>query len=45
MKIYALAREMVTLDHLSSGRLILGVGLGWSPQEFEILGEDGNPKT
>ena len=41
---WKLARETVTLDHLSSGRLILGVGLGWSPREFEMFGEEGDPK-
>lgn len=36
-----LARETVTLDHLSGGRLILGVGLGTPPhEEFAALGED-----
>jgi alkanesulfonate monooxygenase SsuD/methylene tetrahydromethanopterin reductase-like flavin-dependent oxidoreductase (luciferase family) len=42
---WKLARETVTLDHLSSGRLILGVGLGWSPLEFETFGETGNART
>ncbi|MBN1963331.1 MAG: LLM class flavin-dependent oxidoreductase [Anaerolineae bacterium] len=41
---WKLARETVTLDHLSGGRLILGVGLGWSSREFETFGEDGDPK-
>ena len=41
---WKLARETVTLDHLSNGRLILGVGLGWSDQEFPAFGEDGTPK-
>ena len=40
---WKLARETVTLDHLSGGRLILGVGLGWSPREFDIFGEQSNP--
>lgn len=33
------ARETVSLDHLSGGRVILGVGLGVHPEEFEQLGE------
>jgi alkanesulfonate monooxygenase SsuD/methylene tetrahydromethanopterin reductase-like flavin-dependent oxidoreductase (luciferase family) len=38
---WKLARETVTLDHLSSGRLILGVGLGFPPDaEFEQFGEE-----
>jgi alkanesulfonate monooxygenase SsuD/methylene tetrahydromethanopterin reductase-like flavin-dependent oxidoreductase (luciferase family) len=37
---WKVARETVTLDHLSGGRLILGVGLGISPEEFDDLGEE-----
>ncbi len=32
------ARAAGTLDWLSGGRLWLGVGLGWLPQEFELAG-------
>lgn len=35
-----LARRLVTLDHLSNGRVILGAGLGWIPQEYGNLGLD-----
>jgi alkanesulfonate monooxygenase SsuD/methylene tetrahydromethanopterin reductase-like flavin-dependent oxidoreductase (luciferase family) len=36
---WKVAREMLTLDHLSDGRVTLGVGLGFQPQEFESFGE------
>jgi probable F420-dependent oxidoreductase len=33
-----LARMLVTLDHFSSGRVILGAGVGWLEEEFKVLG-------
>ncbi len=34
-----LAKELATIDALSDGRLIAGVGIGWNRTEFESLGE------
>jgi probable F420-dependent oxidoreductase len=33
-----LAKELATLDQLSQGRVIAGVGAGWSEPEFQMLG-------
>jgi probable F420-dependent oxidoreductase len=33
-----LARRLSTLDVLSAGRLMLGFGIGWSPDEYEAAG-------
>jgi probable F420-dependent oxidoreductase len=33
-----LAKEVATLDHLSNGRVRLGVGAGWLAEEFAALG-------
>jgi probable F420-dependent oxidoreductase len=33
-----LAKAMATLDHLTSGRLTVGVGMGWLPEEYEAAG-------
>ncbi|MFX1478554.1 MAG: LLM class flavin-dependent oxidoreductase, partial [Promethearchaeota archaeon] len=37
---WKLAREVLSLDHLSKGRLIFGVGLGAPDYDFETFGED-----
>ena len=33
-----LAKLLTTIDHLSDGRLDAGLGIGWSPHEFEAVG-------
>lgn len=43
---WVLARQALTLDHLSNGRLILGVGLGSRAEiEFTPFGEPGEDRT
>jgi probable F420-dependent oxidoreductase len=36
---YHLARSVATLDVLSGGRFLFGVGAGWLREEFEIVGQ------
>jgi probable F420-dependent oxidoreductase len=33
-----LARMLVTLDQFSGGRIVLGAGVGWLAEEFQVLG-------
>ena len=33
-----LAKEIATLDHLTNGKVELGIGVGWLKEEFEALG-------
>ena len=41
---WKLARETVSIDHLSGGRLTLGVGIGLGQAEWEDLGEATDPR-
>lgn len=40
---WKLAREAVSLDHLSQGRLIFGAALGSMSEEYTAFGEDPDP--
>ena len=33
------AKQIVSADHLSGGRIIFGAGVGWMREEFDLLGE------
>jgi probable F420-dependent oxidoreductase len=37
---FHVAQAWATLQHLSGGRAVLGVGSGWMAEEFDALGED-----
>jgi probable F420-dependent oxidoreductase len=39
-----LAKTLATLDHLSGGRVTLGVGFGWNVEELEDHGVPGNKR-
>jgi probable F420-dependent oxidoreductase len=39
------AKEVATLDQLSGGRVLLGVGIGWLAEEFRFLGVDWDDRA
>ena len=41
---HEVARQAVTVDRLSNGRMVLGVGLGEPPTEYSTLGLSPDPK-
>jgi len=41
---YALAKEIASVDVYSNGRFILGAGVGWNPEEFELYGRPLNER-
>ena len=41
---WQVARQAVSLDHLSHGRLIFGAGLGFQAHDFAQVGEDADPR-
>src|SRR5512143_1830462 len=42
---WQVARETVALDHLSHGRLIFGVGLGYQDLDFTAFGEEADARV
>jgi len=42
------AKEVASLDHMSGGRVLLGIGVGWLKEEFDAIGatfEERGPRT
>ena len=37
---FEVAKQVAEIDQLSNGRFVLGIGVGWFEEEFEVLGQD-----
>jgi alkanesulfonate monooxygenase SsuD/methylene tetrahydromethanopterin reductase-like flavin-dependent oxidoreductase (luciferase family) len=42
---WKLAKELITLDHLTNGRILLGAGIGNPDWEYTLFGENPNLRT
>jgi probable F420-dependent oxidoreductase len=42
---WVLARQVATLDQLSNGRVTLGVGIGYPPEEYRLFGEETDERV
>lgn len=42
---WKLAKEIITVDHLSGGRVVVGAGLGIPDSEFTAFGETADPRA
>lgn len=42
---WQVARQVLTLDHLSQGRMVFGAGLGGAPRDFDWFGEVTDAKV
>ena len=40
-----LAKQIATLDALSNGRTIIGIGIGWNDKEFNMVGKNFTSRT
>ena len=40
-----LAKQIATIDALSNGRVIIGVGIGWNEKEFGLIGKNFQLRT
>jgi len=41
---WRLAEDAATVDVISNGRFVLGMGAGWRPEEFDVLGVSQNDR-
>ena len=42
---FVLAKQIATIDSLSNGRVLIGVGIGWNKKEFDLIGYDFKNRT